>query len=79
MRAPEGDGCAERVIRTLKEQLLWVKSFATTEELRVALIASGRTLQPRIDDRRHGFRSPAAARREFYDRNDAKMVGGAFE
>ena len=39
VRAPQGNGCAERVIRTLKEQLLWVKSFATAEELRIALIA----------------------------------------
>jgi putative transposase len=39
VRAPQGNGCAERVIRTLKEQLLWVKSFATVEELRLALLA----------------------------------------
>ncbi|NJO34685.1 MAG: transposase family protein [Rhodospirillales bacterium] len=25
VRAPEGNGCAERIIRTLKEQLLWCK------------------------------------------------------
>jgi hypothetical protein len=29
VRAPEGNGVAERFIRTLKEQLLWVKSFRT--------------------------------------------------
>ena len=28
LREPEGNGCAERFIRTLKEQLLWVESFA---------------------------------------------------
>lgn len=39
VRAPEGNGCAERVIRTLKEQLLSVRTFATVEDLRVALIA----------------------------------------
>jgi len=39
VRAPEGDGCAERIIRTLKEQLLWVPAFDTVEELRLALIA----------------------------------------
>ena len=32
VRAPEGNGCAERFIRTLKENLLWVRSFATVEE-----------------------------------------------
>jgi hypothetical protein len=38
VRAPEGNGCAELVIRTLKEQLLWVNTFRTAEDLRVALI-----------------------------------------
>src|SRR5919199_947442 len=33
VRAPEGNGCAERFIRTLKENLLWVRSFGTVEEL----------------------------------------------
>jgi hypothetical protein len=37
VRAPEGNGCAERFIRTLKEQLLWVRRFKNVEELRVAL------------------------------------------
>src|SRR5690606_16198416 len=35
----EGNGCAERMIRTLKEQLLWVRTFETVEELRQALLA----------------------------------------
>ena len=30
-------GCAERFVRTLKEQLLWLKTFETTEESRLAL------------------------------------------
>ena len=34
VRAPEGNGCAERFIRTLKENLLWVRTFDTVEELR---------------------------------------------
>ena len=29
-RAPEGDGCAERFIRTLEKNLLWVRTFAHT-------------------------------------------------
>src|SRR3954454_9890779 len=36
VREPEGNGCAERFIRTLKENLLWVRPFATVEELRLA-------------------------------------------
>ena len=39
VRAPEGIGCAERFIRTLKENLLWVRHFETIEELRQALLA----------------------------------------
>ena len=39
VRQPEGNGVAERAIRTLKEQLLWVRHFATVEELRRALAA----------------------------------------
>ena len=38
VRAPEGNGCAERFIRTLKENLLWVRTFDTAEELLRALI-----------------------------------------
>ena len=37
--APEGNGCAERFIRTLKDQLLWVETFETVEQLRLALLA----------------------------------------
>ena len=38
VRPPEGNGCAERFIRTLKEKLLWVRAFDTVEELRRALL-----------------------------------------
>ena len=38
VRAPEGNGCAERFIRTLEENLLWVRHFASVEELRQALL-----------------------------------------
>jgi putative transposase len=43
VREPEGNGCAERFIRTLKEQLLWVRTFATVEELAGALREFERT------------------------------------
>jgi putative transposase len=36
VRAPEGNGCAERFIRTLKENLLWIRIFETIEERREA-------------------------------------------
>ena len=62
VREPEGNGCAERFIRTLKENLLWVRPFATIEELRSALIAFKRTYnQARIIER-HGYKTPAQVR-----------------
>ncbi len=39
VRVPEGNGCAERFIRTLKENLLWVRTFDTLEDLRQSLLA----------------------------------------
>lgn len=38
VRQPEGNGVADRFIRNLKEQLLWVHYFASIEELRLALL-----------------------------------------
>jgi len=70
VRAPQGNGCAERVIRTLKEQLLWVRSFATVEELRRALLAWAELYNREWLIERHGFRSPAAARLAFYETNE---------
>jgi transposase InsO family protein len=66
VRAPEGNGCAERIIRTLKEQLLWVRAFETVEELRLALIAWQKTYNERWLVERHGHRSPAQVRRDYY-------------
>lgn len=64
VRAPEGNGVAERFIRTLKEQLLWVRTFRTVEELRVALQAWLVTYNEQWLVERHGFRSPAQVRRD---------------
>jgi transposase InsO family protein len=62
VRAPEGNGCAERFIRTLKENLLWVRTFATVEELRRALLAFREVYNATWLIERHGFRPPAAVR-----------------
>ena len=64
IRAPEGNGCAERFIRTLKENLLWVRTFETVEELRQALLDFRRTYNEHWLIERHGHRPPAAERRE---------------
>ena len=65
VREPEGNGCAERFIRTLKEQLLWVEHFATVEELRQALLAFRERYNREWLIGRHGHRSPAAVRALF--------------
>jgi putative transposase len=62
VRAPEGNGCAERFIRTLKENLLWVRYFETIEELCQALLAFRETYNTTWLIERHGFVSPAAFR-----------------
>jgi transposase InsO family protein len=64
VRAPEGNGCAERFIRTLKENLLWVHTFDTVEELRQALLEFRDTYNTTWLIERHGFRPPAAIRAE---------------
>jgi len=62
VREPEGNGCAERFIRTLKENLLWVRHFATVEELRLALSAFRQTYNQSWIIERHGYRTPAQVR-----------------
>jgi putative transposase len=64
VRAPEGNGCAERFIRILKENLLWVQTFETTEQLRQALLAFRETYNATWLIERHGFIAPAAFRQK---------------
>ena len=62
VREPEGDGCAERFIRTLKENLSWVRPFATVEELRLALQAFKELYNRTWIIARHGYQTPAQVR-----------------
>jgi putative transposase len=64
VRAPEGNGCAERFIRTLKENLLWVRTFDTVEQLRQALLEFRQTYNSTWLIQRHGFRTPDAVRQD---------------
>jgi transposase InsO family protein len=64
VRAPEGNGCAERFIRTLKENLLWVHSFDTVEDLRQALLAFRDTYNTTWLIERRGFQTPTALRQQ---------------
>ena len=58
VRTPEGNGCAERFIRTLKENLLWVRHFETIEELRQALLAFREVYNTTWLIERHGYLTP---------------------
>jgi len=68
VREPEGNGVAERFIRTLKEQLLWVRTFDTVEELRLAL----HEFQVRYNREwlceRHRHQTPAQVRARLMER-----------
>jgi transposase InsO family protein len=68
VREPEGNGCAERFIRTLKENLSWLRRFETIEELRRALLAFQRTYNQSWIIERHGYKTPAQVRADQLDR-----------
>ena len=61
VRSPEGNGCAERFIWTLKEQLLWIQSFDDVEQLRQGLRAWARLYNETWLVQRHGNLTPAQA------------------
>ena len=65
MREPEGNGVSERFIRTLKEQLLWIRYFATVEELRLALLEFKDKYNRQWLVEKHGYRTPAQVRAAF--------------
>ena len=76
VREPQGNGVAERFIRTLKENLLWVRTFDTIEELRAALIEFARHYNEKWLVARHGHLTPAQVRANQYrlDQNATAAV-----
>lgn len=64
MRQPEGNGVAERVVRTLKEQLLWVRYFPTVEALRKGLAEFADLYKASWLWERHGHKTPNQIRAE---------------
>jgi len=64
VRQPEGNGCVERFIRTLKEQLLWVRTFRTVEELRQALAEFRERYNQHWIVQRHNYLTPEQARQQ---------------
>ena len=63
VRQPEGNGCVERFIRTLKEQLLWIRPFDSVEQLNAALREFAQRFNERWILGRLGYRTPAQHRR----------------
>lgn len=64
VRQPEGNGVAERFIRTLKENFLWVHTFDTIEELRRGLQEFVAHYNATWLVARHGYRTPNQIRAE---------------
>src|SRR3712207_6187805 len=62
VRQPEGNGVAERFIRTLKENFLWVHGFDTIEELRQGLQDFVAHYNATWLVARHGYRTPNQVR-----------------
>lgn len=67
VRQPEGNGCAERFVRTLKEQLLWLHHFETVDQLNVALQRFKALYNQTWLIERHGHVSPAKRRAQLLD------------
>jgi transposase InsO family protein len=70
VREPEGNGCVERFWRTLKEQLLWVRTFRTVEELRVALQEFRDLYNRAWIVQKHGFLTPSQVREKLTARQE---------
>lgn len=70
VREPEGNGCVERFWRTLKEQLLWVRTFRTIEQLRLALQEFRDLYNRAWIVQKHGFLTPSKVREKLTARQE---------
>ena len=75
VRQPQGNGCVERFIGLLKENLLWVHTFSTVEELRQALIEFKQRYNQQWILQRHGYKTPAQVRQEKRSSQNAEAAG----
>jgi transposase InsO family protein len=64
VRQPECNGCVERFIRTLREQLLWVRRFRDVEEPRQALAELRERYNQRWVVERLGYLAQQQARQQ---------------
>lgn len=62
VRQPEGNGVAERFMRTLKEQQLWIRDYRTVEDLRLGLLDFQQAYNESWILARHGYRTPYQVR-----------------
>jgi putative transposase len=63
IRCPEGNGVAERMVRTLKEQCLWLRQWKTLEELQLALIEFKERYNNGWLVQKHGYKTPLEIRK----------------
>lgn len=71
VRSPEGNGCIERFWRTLKEQLLWIRTFKDIDELNHELQVFRDRYNHQWLIERHGQRTPAWARQSLLAQSTA--------
>ncbi len=64
VRVPEGNGCAGRCIRKLKQGPQWMGHIETIEELRQALLPFRESCNNTWLIERRGFLSPVASRQK---------------
>ena len=62
---------AERFIRSPKEQLPWVRTFDTVEELRLALLDFKARFNRHWLLQRHGYMTPAEVRAQYQATKEA--------
>jgi putative transposase len=61
---PTGNAVAERVIRTMKEEVVWLRDWESAEELREALLAWQRRYNAQRPHQALGWKTPAEYRAE---------------
>ena len=71
MGRPTGNAVAERVIRTMKEEVVWLRDWEGADELREALLAWQHRYNTQRPHQALGWKTPAEHR--------AEKLGGAVE